>query len=133
MGGVFTHGLVRTKGSGLRRRLLSVTSIVEWWAQPTRHLRHQHNSDSRIGSFVRRREFRDTPQHGRGLNMAENELRSLTRPCLNGRRIGDLQTLREEMTAWHTASNHKQRGVEGQFQIDAARLKLKSLYPKSLA
>ena len=55
------------------------------------------------------------------------------RPCLNGRRIGDLQTLREEMTAWHTASNHKQRGVDGQFQIDAARLKLKSLYPKSLA
>ena len=57
----------------------------------------------------------------------------MTRQCLNGRRIGDIETLRKETTAWHVASNHKQRGVNWQFRIDQARLKLKSLYPKSLA
>ena len=43
------------------------------------------------------------------------------------------ETLRKETTAWHVASNRKQRGVNWQFRIDEARLKLKSLYPKSLA
>jgi hypothetical protein len=84
-------------------------------------------------SLVRRLEFRYTPKHGSWLNIAENELSSMTRQCLNGRRIGDIETLRKETTAWHVASNHKQRGVNWQFQIDQARLKLKSLYPKSLA
>jgi len=56
----------------------------------------------------------------------------MTRQCLNGRRIGDLETLQAETTAWESASNRKQRGVDWQFQIDDARSKLKSLYPKSL-
>jgi len=84
-------------------------------------------------TLVRRLEFRYTPKHGSWLNIAENELSSMTRQCLNGRRMGDIETLRKETTAWHVASNHKQRGVNWQFRIDEARLKLKSLYPKSLA
>ena len=90
--------------------------------------------DCRDSSDVREAlEFRDTPKHGRWLNIAENEWSSLTRQCLNGRCIGDLKALRNETTAWHTASNHKQRGIDGQFQVDDARIKLKSLYPNSLA
>ena len=77
-----------------------------------------------------RLEFRYTPKHGSWLNIAENELSSLTRQCLNGRRIGKIQQLRTETEAWSTASNTKQRGVEWHFKIDKARTKLKSLYPK---
>jgi DDE superfamily endonuclease len=83
-------------------------------------------------SIVRRLEFRYTPKHGSWLNIAENELSSLTRQCLKGRRLGDIKLLRSETTAWHQASNHKQRGVDWQFKIENARHKLKSLYPKIL-
>lgn len=51
----------------------------------------------------------------------------------NGRIIGDIKTLRQETHAWDQASNKKQRGVNWQFKIDDARVKLKSLYPKILA
>jgi hypothetical protein len=81
-------------------------------------------------SYVRRLEFCYTPKHGSWLNIAENELSSLTRQCLRGRRLGDIARLRVETTAWHQASNAKQRGVDWQFQIADARGKLKSLYPK---
>ena len=57
---------------------------------------------------------------------------SLTRQCLKGRRLGDIELLRTETQAWHQASNKKQRGVDWQFKIDDARHKLKSLYPKIL-
>jgi hypothetical protein len=83
-------------------------------------------------AIVRRLEFRYTPKHGSWLNIAENELSSLTRQCLKGRRLGDLKMLRNETRAWHQASNKKQRGVDWQFKIDDARLKLKTLYPKIL-
>jgi hypothetical protein len=81
-------------------------------------------------SYLRRLEFRYTPKHGSWLNIAENELSSLTRQCLKGRRLGDIELLRSETTAWHQASNAKQCGVDWQFQINDARAKLKSLYPK---
>jgi hypothetical protein len=83
-------------------------------------------------SYVRRLEFRYTPKHGSWLNIAENELSSLTRQCLQGRRLGEIELLRSETTAWHQASNSKQRGVDWQFKIENARHKLKSLYPKIL-
>lgn len=84
-------------------------------------------------ALVRRIEFRYTPKHGRWRNIAENELSSRTRQGLNGRRIGDIETLRDETTAWEVVSNDKPRGADWQFQIDDARVKLNTLYPKSLA
>lgn len=81
-------------------------------------------------ALVRRLEFRPTPKHGSWLNIAENELSALTRQCLDGRRFGTITTLRRETAAWQKATNKKQRGVDWQFRIDAARVKLKSLYPK---
>ena len=80
--------------------------------------------------LVSRLDFRYTPKHGSWLNIAENELSSLTRQCLNGRRLGQIEQLREETAAWSVASNAKQRGVDWQFKINHARTKLKSLYPK---
>ncbi len=79
--------------------------------------------------LVKKIEFHYTPKHGSWLNIAENELSSLTRQCIAGRRIAHTDDLREEVAAWATASNNKQRGVDWQFNLGDARVKLKSLYP----
>ena len=84
----------------------------------------------RARQLVRRIEFCHTPKHGSWLNIAENELSSLTRQCIAGRRIGDLATLENEIGAWSNDVNQTQRGVDWQMKIDDARCKLKSVYPK---
>lgn len=81
-------------------------------------------------TLVRRLEFRYTPKHGSWLNIAENELSSMTRQCIQGRRFGTIDLLRHETAAWHQHCNAKQRGVDWQFRIDDARTRLKTLYPK---
>jgi hypothetical protein len=81
-------------------------------------------------ALVRRIEFRYTPKHGSWLNIAENELSTMTRQCVTGRRFESTQKLRRETTAWSNDSNKKQRGVDWQFKVKDARRKLKSLYPK---
>ena len=81
-------------------------------------------------AIVRRLEFRHTPKHGSWLNIAENELSSMTRQCVSHRRFATIDLLRSETTAWHTHSNAQQRGVDWQFKVGDARLKLKSVYPK---
>ena len=81
-------------------------------------------------SLVRRLEFCHTPRHGSWLNIAENELSSMTRQCVTGRRFSRIEELRKETTAWHEYSNARQRGVDWQFKVDDARVKLKSVYPK---
>ena len=80
--------------------------------------------------MVRRIEFCHTPKHGSWLNIAENELSSMTRQCVRGRRIGDLGTLHDEVSAWSTDVNGTQRGVDWQMKVDDARCKLKSVYPQ---
>jgi len=80
--------------------------------------------------LVQRIEFHYTPKHGSWLNIAENELSSMTRQCIAGRRIGSIEKLRSETSAWADCSNEQQRGVDWQFTIDKARTKLKYLYPK---
>lgn len=84
----------------------------------------------RARSLVRRIEFHHTPKHGSWLNVAENELSSMTRQCVASRRIGSIEELRQETTAWHDDVNQTQRGVDWQMKIDDARTKLKSVYPK---
>lgn len=84
----------------------------------------------RARQLVRRIEFCHTPKHGSWLNIAENELSSITRQCVAGRRFGDVDTLREETSAWSSDVNNTQRGVDWQMKIDDARCKLRSVYPK---
>jgi hypothetical protein len=83
----------------------------------------------RARRLVRRIHFCHTPKHGSWLNIAENELSSMTRQCLSHRRMGDLDTLRKEIAAWSTDVNNTQRGVDWQMRTDDARCKLKSVYP----
>ena len=84
----------------------------------------------RARSLVRRLRFVYTPKHGSWLNIAENELSSLTRQCVGGRRLGTLKVLRAEIAAWSRDVNHTQRGVDWQMKVKDARCKLKSVYPK---
>jgi hypothetical protein len=87
-------------------------------------------SPERARVIVRRIRFCQTPKHGSWLNIAENELSSITRQCVTGRRFGTLATLQSEIKAWSNDVNNTQRGVDWQMKIDDARCKLKSLYPK---
>ncbi len=84
----------------------------------------------RARQLVRRIEFCYTPKHGSWLNIAENELSALTRQCVEGRRFGDIKTLRAETAAWSCDVNNTQRGVDWQMKVDDARYKLASVYPK---
>src|SRR5258708_2945104 len=81
-------------------------------------------------AYLRRLEFCHTPKHGSWLNVAECELSCLTSQCMTGRRIGALTELQMEIAAWSDKTNAKQRGVDWQFRIENARVKLKRLYPQ---
>jgi DDE superfamily endonuclease len=75
-----------------------------------------------------RLELHPTPKHGSWLNMAEIELSVLTEQCLD-RRLADRATLEREVTAWETARNTTNRGIDWRFTTADARIKLKRLYP----
>ena len=80
-------------------------------------------------SLARRLEIHHTPKHGSWLNVAEIELSTMTRQCLD-RRIPALTSLCGELSAWETARNNGQKGVDWQFTTETARVKLKRLYPQ---
>ena len=75
-----------------------------------------------------RLEIHYTPKHGSWLNMAEIELSVLGRQCLD-RRLADVETLTQEVSAWEQARNAAQKTVHWQFTTQDARIKLKKLYP----
>ena len=81
-------------------------------------------------AYLKRIKFCYTPKHGSWLNVAECELSCLTSQCMSGRRIGELTELQTEIAVWSDKTNAKQRGVDWQFRIENARVKLKRLYPK---
>jgi len=85
---------------------------------------------ARARAYIKRITFCYTPRHGSWLNIAECELSCLTSQCLCDRRIGALTELQSEIAAWSNKTNAKQRGVDWQFRIENARVKLKRLYPK---
>ena len=80
-------------------------------------------------ALAQRLEIHHTPKHGSWLNIAEMELSVLTRQCLD-RRLGSIEILNTELAAWQAATNAEQRQVDWQFTTDAARVKLRHLYPK---
>jgi hypothetical protein len=83
---------------------------------------------ARARRIAERLEWHYTPKHGSWLNVAEIELAALARQCL-GRRIGSLEELRREVSAWEEERNEAQVGVNWQFTTDQARTKLHRLYP----
>jgi DDE superfamily endonuclease len=85
---------------------------------------------ARARAYIKRINFCYTPKHGSWLNVAECELSCLTSQCLSDSRIGALPELQTEIAAWSNKTNARQRGVDWQFRIENARVKLKRLYPK---
>ncbi|MDR1880033.1 MAG: IS630 family transposase, partial [Tannerellaceae bacterium] len=73
-------------------------------------------------------EFIYTPKHGSWLNMAEIEIHVLMGQCLK-RRIGDMETMKQQVDAWQKDRNNKDAKINWQFTNDDARIKLKKLYP----
>lgn len=61
--------------------------------------------------------------------MAEIELSALTIQCLN-RRIGSMEDLQREVTAWEVERNQNQKTIQWHFTTEQARGKLQHLYPK---
>lgn len=60
--------------------------------------------------------------------MAEIELHVLNGQCLN-RHISTIEKINEEVDAWQTNKNNKNRKINWQFTNKEARVKLKKLYP----
>lgn len=81
-------------------------------------------------NLAKRLEIHYTPKHGSWLDIAEIELSALAKQCLGKRRIGDIDTLNNELKAWHVRRNYGQKGVDWHFTTEDARIKLKRLYPK---
>jgi uncharacterized small protein (DUF1192 family) len=80
--------------------------------------------------ILRQLEFHYTPKHGSWLNMAEIELSVLSRQCLD-RRIGDEETLRQEIQQWEAERNAACAKIEWRFTTEDARRKLQRLYPST--
>jgi hypothetical protein len=78
--------------------------------------------------LARKLQIVNTPQHGSWLNMAEPELRVLTRQAL-GDYLGRQNEVADRATAWGTQRNDNQVGIDWQFTTENARIKLKRLYP----
>lgn len=78
--------------------------------------------------IIRKLEFHHTPKHGSWLNMAEIELSVLSNQCLD-RRLPDSETVRGEVNAWQARRNAEQAQIHWRFTAEAARVKLKRLYP----
>lgn len=72
-----------------------------------------------------------TPKHGSWLNIAECELSVLSRQALQ-KRFASKEELEEQVKAWTSQRNDKQKGVDWQFTAQDARIKLKKLYPTIL-
>lgn len=80
-------------------------------------------------SYAKRLEIHYTPKHGSWLNIAEIEPNAMTRQCL-ARRLMDLETVRQEVSAWESMRNEDACKVIWHFTAEDARNKLASLYLK---
>ena len=79
--------------------------------------------------LARKLEIHYTPKHGSWLDMAEIELSALTAQCVGRRRIGTIEEMRNEVKAWSTSRNSRQKGIDWQFTTSDARTMLRPLYP----
>jgi hypothetical protein len=68
-----------------------------------------------------------TPKKASWLNMAEIELSSLSKQCLD-RRIGDIETFSKEVYAWARQRDRRKATISWQFTKSKAREKLKRHY-----
>lgn len=73
-------------------------------------------------------EIHFTPKHGSWLDMAEIQLSTLARQCLD-QRIGSIDELRRLLKAWNDRHDAKPHPINWRFTTTDARIKLRKLYP----
>ena len=88
------------------------TLVLDSLNKHTKGAFHAAFEPFRVRDLLRRIEFCHTPKRSSWVNIEENELSAMTRPCLSVRSIGDLETLREEIAAWSSNVNTRQRRVD---------------------
>lgn len=79
--------------------------------------------------LAKRFEFHYTPKKGSWLNMVEIEISALSKQCLD-RRIGNMETLAKEVSAWEQERNRTGATVRWKFNKNDAREKLSRHYSK---
>ena len=79
-------------------------------------------------ALATRLEIHYTPKRGSWLNMAETELSTLSRQCLD-RRLDDRDLMAREVAVWEATRNAAGVRIDWQFTTADARIKLKRLYP----
>lgn len=89
---------------------------------------YQTFAPERAKALRDRFEFVYTPKHGSWLNVAEIEISVMVRQCLD-RRMGSIEEVRREVSAWNRHRDNLQAKVDWQFTADDARVKLRRLYP----
>lgn len=89
---------------------------------------YEHFAPAEAHRLAARFEWHYTPEHGSWLNIAECELSVLATQCLN-QRLGDRDTLAQEVSTWVERRNRTCAKIVWQFTTADARIKLKRLYP----
>ncbi|KKG13354.1 transposase [Methanosarcina mazei] len=74
-------------------------------------------------------EFHYTPKHASWLNAAEIEINVMDIEC-TGRRIGDIETLKNEVDSWTKRRNEHKRKIEWKFTRKNADEKMSKYYVK---
>lgn len=77
--------------------------------------------------LMKKFEYHYTPIKGSWLNMVEIEISALSRQCLD-RRIGDIEVLAREVSAWELERNKNKVKVQWEFSKERAREKLRRHY-----
>jgi hypothetical protein len=80
--------------------------------------------------LMKKFEYHYTPIKGSWLNMVEIEISALSRQCLD-RRIGDIELLAREVSAWERERNRNKVTVHWEFSKEKAREKLQRHYLKT--
>jgi hypothetical protein len=80
--------------------------------------------------LMKKFEYYYTPIKGSWLNMVEIEISALSRQCLD-RRIGDIELLAREVSAWERERNRNKVTVHWEFSKEKAREKLRRHYLKT--
>lgn len=89
---------------------------------------HEAFTPSEARMIISKIELHHTPKHGSWLEIVGIELPVFTRQCLS-RNIDSMEKLQKEVNAWYQDRNRRQKGVDWQFYMEDARVKLKHLYP----
>jgi transposase len=108
-----------------------ITLVMDNLSSHKKHNLYSVFEPVRARAIVNKIEFIYTPKHGSWLNIAECELSVLSRQAL-GNRFESKELLSIQAKTWAKDRNNKQKGVDWQFTVKDARIKLKKLYPTIL-